>query len=178
MRLLLAIVLVASTAAADPLPSGALGLVTGGTGGTGADAKRIGFGYTFGFQAAWQPMTTDRRWGWALRWATMFGNLYGGNAAKVDPSLRTVQMDLTGGLRVRPWSSRNRYLTLRGGVEALRTNEPLPPTNHRSFVGGITEVGIDQYFGGVMLDIDVRYGLLGSEPSNIALIVGIAITGP
>ena len=24
----------------------------------------------------------------------------------------------------------------------------------------------------------VRYGLIGSEPSNIALIVGIAITGP
>lgn len=178
MRVLLVIALVASTAAADPLPSGALGLVGGGTSGTGADAKRIGAGYTFGFSAAWQPMNTDRRWGWAIRWATLFGNLYGGNAAQVDPSLRTVQMDLTGGLRVRPWASASRYLTLRGGAEALRTNEPLPPTNHRSFVGGIAEVGVDQYLGGFMMNIDVRYGLIGSEPSNIALIVGIAITGP
>jgi hypothetical protein len=178
MRALLVIALVASTAAADPLPSGALGLTFGGMSGTGADAKRIGFGYTFGLSAAWQPMNTDRRWGWAIRWATFFGNLYDGSAAKVDPSLRTVQMDLTAGVRVRPWASPNRYLTLRGGAEALRTNEPLPPTNHRSFVGGIAEIGLDQYLGGFMFDLDLRYGLVGSEPSNIALILGVAITGP
>jgi hypothetical protein len=178
MRALLAIALVASTAAADPLPSGALGVAFGGVSGTGADTKRIGAGYTFGFRAAWQPMNTDRRWGWAVRWATYFGNLYGGDAATVDTSLRTVQMDLTGGLRYRPWASPSRYLTLRGGVEGLRTNEPLPPTNHRSFVGGIAEAGLDQLVGGFLLQFDVRYGLIGSEPSNVAFIVGLAITGP
>jgi len=179
MRALVAIALVASTAAADPLPSGALGVVTGATSGTGADAKRIGAGYyPFGMQAAWQPMNTDRRFGWAVRWSTMFGVLYGGSAAQVEPSLRTVQMDLTGGFRVRPWASPGRYVTLRGGVEALRTNEPLPPKEHRVFAGGIAEVGLDQYIGGFLLDVDVRYGLFGSEPSNIALLVGIAITGP
>ena len=61
MRALLVVALVASTAAADPLPAGALGLTFGGMSGTGADAKRIGYGYTFGFQAAWQPMTTEQR---------------------------------------------------------------------------------------------------------------------
>jgi len=179
MRALLVVALVASTAAADPLPSGALGLTFGGMSGTGADAKRIGYGYTFGFQAAWQPMNTDRHWGWTVRWSTLFGNLlYGASAAKVDPSLRTVQMDVTGGLRLRPWANPSRYFTLRGGVEGLRTNEPLPPTNHRSFVGGIAEVGLDQYLGGFLFNVDIRYGLIGSEPSNIALLVGVAITGP
>ena len=179
MKALVAIALVASSAAADPLPSGALGVVSGGTSGTGADAKRIGAGYfPFGLQAAWQPMNTDRRFGWAIKWATLFGALYGGTAAQIEPALRTVQMDLTAGFRVRPWASPSRYLTLRGGVEALRTNEPLPPAEHRSFVGGIGEIGLDQYVGGFLFDVDVRYGLIGSEPSNVALLVGIAITGP
>jgi hypothetical protein len=175
---LIAVAVAATPAAADPMPPGALGVVGGGVAGTGADAKRIGAGYTFGVQAAWQPMNTDRRWGWGIRWATLFGNLYSGSAAQIEPSLRTVQMDVTGGVRARPWPSASRYLTFRGGVEALRLNEPLPPGDHRSFVGGIAEVGIDQYLGRFLLDVDVRYGLLSSDPSNIALLIGFAITGP
>jgi hypothetical protein len=181
MKLLLALALLATPAVADPLPPGSLGLVSGATSGTGPDAKVVGAGYyQFGAQIAWQPMNTDRRFGWAVRWATMFGTFYNGSAAQIESTLRTVQMDFTGGVRLRPWVSAARYLTLRSGVELLRTNEPLPPAMHRSFVGGIAEVGFEQYvFGhGFLLDVDLRYGLLGSQPSNVALLVGFAITGP
>lgn len=173
-----ALALVAGTASAEPLPPGSLGLVLGGASGTSADAKKLGAGYAFGVQAAWQPMNTDRHVGWAIRWATTFGNYYGGNAARIDSSLRTVQMDFTAGFRLRPWDTASSYLTLRGGVELFRANEPLPPTMQRSFVGGIAEVGYEHYFGSFLLDVDVRYGLAGSEPSNLALLVGAAISGP
>ena len=60
----------ANPAAAEPLPPGSLGLVFGVVGGTQADAARIGFGYFAplyppSFSAAWQPMTTEQRVGWA-----------------------------------------------------------------------------------------------------------------
>jgi len=177
--LVVGVVLCTSAAAAEPLPSGALGLVSGAVAGTGSDAKRIGAGYyQFGMQASWQPTTSERRLGWTLRWGTMFGTLYGGDAAMIDPSLKTVQMDLTLGARIRPWAASSRFLTARGGGELLRMNEPVPPSNHRAFVGGIASVGFDQYLSAFLLSIDVRYGLIGSHPSELALLVGIAVAGP
>jgi len=178
MRWVLAIALLATTAAADPLPSGSIGAVIAGDSGTGADAKVIGAGLNFGLQAAWQPMNSDRRLGWAIRWATLFGLFYNGSAAQIESTLRTVHMDFTAGMRYRPWASPSRYLALRGGAEMLRTNEPLPPQMHRSFVGGIAELGFEQYAGPVLFDFDLRYGLLGSEPSNVALFFGLSLTGP
>jgi len=179
MRCLLALALCATAAAADPLPSGSLGVFTGLTSGTGADAKVVGYGlYLFGAQIAWQPMNTDRHLGWGVRWATMFGALYNGSAAQIESTLRTVQMDFTAGVRLRPWASPSRYLTLRSGVEMLRTNEPLPPAMHRAFVGAIAEVGFEHYWGPTLLDVDLRYGMIGSQPATIALLFGIAITGP
>jgi hypothetical protein len=179
MRALVVLALVAATASADPLPPGSLGIVpVGVASGTGADAKKIGAAYTFGFQAAWQPMNTDRRLGWAVRWGTFFGRYYGGSAARIDSVLRTVQMDFTAGLRFRPWDTPASYVTLRGGAEFFRMNEPIPPSMQRAFVGGITEVGYEHFGGWYLLDVDVRYGLLGSEPSNVALLIGISLVGP
>jgi hypothetical protein len=181
MKALVVLALVAATASAEPLPPGSIGLVAGGNSGTGADAKKLGAGYSFGLQAAWQPMNTDRRVGWAIRWGTFFGNynLYSGSAARIDSSIRTVQMDFTAGLRFRPWDAPASYITLRGGAEFFRANEPIEPsTMQRSFVGGITEVGYEHFGGWYLLDVDVRYGLFGSQPSNVALLVGFSLVGP
>jgi len=173
------VLVTASPAVAEPLPPGAIGLQFGALSGTGADAKRIGAGYyPFGLAAAWQPMSTEQRWNWSLRWATMFGRLYGGNAAQLDSSLQTVQMDVMAGVRYRPWTTPSRYLTLRGGAELLRSNEPIPPKEQRSFVGGVASIGLDQYVGGFLFDVDVRYGLIGSGPGQLALLVGFAVAGP
>lgn len=170
----------ASSARAEPLPQGTLGFVFGVLSGTGADAKRLGYGfYQFGMQAAWQPAYTERRWGFTVRAGTMFGTLYSGSAAQIDSQLHTMQMDLSVGLRFRPWLTPSRYLTARVGGELLRTNEPIPPLMHRAFAGGIASVGLDQYVGGFMFNVDVRYGLIGNDgPSQLALLVGVGLTGP
>jgi len=171
------------TAASEPLPSGSMGVVVaGGIAGTGAFANRLGFGYVFpflSFQAAWQPMTTERRVGWTLRWTTIFASTYRASAAQVT-GLETMQMDLTAGVRIRPGDSPRRYITARGGPGLLRANQTIPPKmNQRAFVGGVASVGFQQYFVGtlLLLDVDVRYGLIGG-PSQIALTAGISINGP
>ncbi|HEY3807142.1 MAG TPA: hypothetical protein VGL61_31285 [Kofleriaceae bacterium] len=181
------VVLASGAALAEPLPSGAIGVVTGGVAGTGADNATMGYGfYAFGAQASWQPTTTENHLGWTIRWSTMFGILYGGNAARIDSSLRTVQMDFTAGVRLRPWATVTRYLTLRGGICLLRSNDPIATAEtstslgDRDFLGPIASVGIDQYIAGaLMLDVDVRYGMIAvGGPATIALLVGIGFAGP
>jgi hypothetical protein len=175
----------AAPARSESLPPGSIGLILGGISGTGADAKRLGAGVQYGAQASWQPMSSDHSVGWALRWATMFGRNYGGTAAQVDSKLSTLQMDLTIGVRYRPWVTPRRYHTLRAGTELLRTNEPIPTSNdagaemRRAFLGGVASVGLDQYLWSfAMLSVDVRYGTIGGGPSQIALVVGIGVVGP
>lgn len=169
----------AARAPAEPLPPGAIGLVVGGVAGTGADNKRLGYGvYEIGAQASWQPTTTEHHVGWTLRWSTLFGLMYGGSAAQVASSLHTVTMDFTAGLRLRPWRTPSRYLTLRAGGELLRSNEPIPPLEHRSFAGAIGSIGLDQYAAGMLISVDLRYGMFVTGPGSLALLVGVGFTGP
>lgn len=184
MRALVIAALLASTASAEPLPSGSIGVTSGVVAGTGADNKRVGVGfYELGAQASWQPTTTERRWGWTVRWAALFGLMYGGSASHIDTTLRTVAMDLTVGIRVRPWVSPTRYLTFRAGGSLLRSNEPIPSDNSmtgsRSYVGGVAEIGIDQYVSIFMLNVDVRYAMIGGDgPAVLSLMFGGAFAGP
>jgi len=165
---------------ADPLPSGSLGIMFGGGAGTGRYARSLGIGYyQFGAQAAWQPMTTEQRIGWSLKWSFLFGTMYEADSARIDLNLRTLQMDFLAGLRLRPGESRTRYLALRGGVELLRSNEPIQPDNKRAFVGPVADAAIEQYaFGAVLFNADVRYGLIGAGPAEIALLAGVSISVP
>lgn len=180
MRALVAIALLSTAAAAEPLPSGSLGVMFGAVGGTGADAKHVGAGvYQFGAQAQWQPMSTEHRIGWALRWSFVFGTMYGGDAAKIDDRLRTLQMDATIGLRVRPGADPSRYITARFGPELFRANEQIPPYNQRAFIGGVATIGLEQYVkGAILLDFDVHYGIIGNGPAEIGVLIGAAIVGP
>jgi hypothetical protein len=181
-----AIVFGALDARAEPMPSGAIGPVVGAVSGTGADAKRLGFGhYQFGLQASWQPTVTERSWAWSLRWGTMVATFYNGTAARIDERLRTVHMDLMLGMRYRPWVTPRRYLTARFGGQIMRANEPIPRSNdpgaamQRDFIGGVASVGLDQYLGPVLLNVDVRYGLIGNDtPQSLSLLVGVGLAGP
>jgi hypothetical protein len=167
-------------ARAEPLPSGSIGIMFGAGGGTGRYARSLGLGYyQFGAQGAWQPMTTERRIGWSLKWSFVFGTMYDAESSRVDLRLRTLQMDFLAGLRIRPGESRRRYLALRGGVELLRANEPIQPDGKRVFVGPVADAAIEQYaFGAVLFNVDVRYGLIGAGPAEIALLVGASISVP
>ncbi|HEY6178470.1 MAG TPA: hypothetical protein VIX73_28650 [Kofleriaceae bacterium] len=179
---LVAVALLAAVAPArgEPLPSGSLGIMFGAGGGTGSYARSLGLGYhQFGAQAAWQPMTTERRVGYSLKWSFVFGTMYNADSARVDLYLRTLQMDFLAGLRVRPGESRARYLALRGGVELFRANQPIQPQGSRAFVGPVADAAIEQYaFGAVLFNVDVRYGLIGSGPAEIALFAGASISVP
>lgn len=172
--------LAAAPARADSLPSGSLGIMFGAGGGTGQYARSLGIGYyQFGAQAAWQPMTTDRRLGYSLKWSFVFGTMYNAESARIDLYLRTLQMDFLAGLRFRPGDSRARYLALRGGVELFRAAEPIQPDGMRAFVGPVADAAIEQYaFGAVLFNVDVRYGLIGSGPAAIALFAGASISVP
>ena len=170
----------ARPARAEPLPSGSLGIMFGGASGTGRYAHSLGIGYyQFGAQAAWQPMTTERRIGWSLKWSFAFGTMYDADSARIDLYLRTLQMDFLAGLRIRPGDNPLRYIALRGGVELLRNNEPVQPDGGRAFVGPVADVALEQYaFGAVLFNADVRYGLIGRGPAEIALLIGASISVP
>jgi len=170
----------ARPARAEPLPSGSLGIMFGAGGGTGRYARSLGLGYfQFGAQAAWQPMTTERRVGYSLKWSFVFGTMYDADSATVDLYLRTLQMDFLIGARIRPGDSRSRYLALRGGVELFRANQPIMPDNSRAFVGPVVDAAFEQYaFGAVLFNVDVRYGLIGTGPAEIALFAGASISVP
>ena len=173
----MAVLVAAGTARAEPLPPGSLEGLFGGTSGAGADAKRLGYGYVVGVEASYQPISTEQRIGFAVRWSTLFGGMYNGNAEKVNPPLRTVQMDLTAGIRFRPWATRRRYFTVRGGVGLLRTNDPVIGTD-REFVGPVAAVGVDQYFGTIVMGLDLRYGLISTGPEQLALVLRFGVAGP
>ena len=178
-----ALLVAASPVAAEPLPPGSIGLVIGAVAGTGSDASRLGVGYVeppFSFQASWQPMTTERRVGWTARWTTLFSTQLGASAATAAEDLRTTQMDLTLGVRVRPGANARRYVTIRGGGAFFRANQAIPPKMQRAFVGPTASVGLQQYFLGtrLLVDVDIRYGLVEVGPTGIALTVGLSIAGP
>jgi hypothetical protein len=174
----LAAALAPAPAAAEPLPPGSLGMVVGAASGTGVDANRLGFGYQIGGQAAWQPMVTERRLGWAIKWSVAFGTMYDAGAASVGDTLRTLHMDLMLGLRIRPGRDPSRYLTLRAGGQLLRANQVVPPTMQRAFAGAVASVGVDQYAYGFLFNVDVRVNQIGTGPTIIALMFGAGKTGP
>ena len=190
VALLVSLLLASTAARAEKLPSGAIGVTTGAVAGTGPDNKRVGTGfYEFGAQASWQPMTTEKRFGWTIRWAALFGLMYGGSASHIDTTLRTVEMDLTAGIRFRPWSAVSRYLTFRAGANLLRSNEPIPTdesmTGSRSYFRGVASIGFDQYESIFMFSFDVRYAsglplinVGGGEPAIVSVMIGGAFAGP
>ena len=176
------VVLCAASARAENLPPGTLSAVAGATSGTGADAKRLGFGGYAGIQTSWQPSDSDRKFGWTLRWGVMFGRLYNGSAVRIGSEFESVNMDLSVGARFRPGLSPHRYLTARFGAGMMRTSQPLITSDgemQRAFIGGIASVGLDQYFSSFMLGVDVRYGLFGGgAPQTLSLLVSLGLTGP
>ncbi|HEY1558156.1 MAG TPA: hypothetical protein VGF94_25180 [Kofleriaceae bacterium] len=178
MRVLLVVALLAGSARAEPLPAGSIELLAGGTSGAGADAKTLGYGYVIGAEASYQPMSTERHVGIAIRWSTLFDLLdYGSRAGQVNPPLRAVQMDLTAGVRLRPWATRRRYLTARVGAGLLRTNDPVDGPD-RTFVGPVAAVGLDQYYGSVVIGVDVRSALIAYGPQQLAIVLRIGLAGP
>nr|HEX4316214.1 hypothetical protein [Kofleriaceae bacterium] len=168
----------AARAHAEPLPPGSLQFASGIQGGAGVDAKRLGFGYQVGAQAAWQPMQTQQRVGWAVRWSTMFGASYDADAARID-TLRTVAGELTIGARIKPGARPGRYITVRGGFELFRSNQVIAPQNVRDFAGPVANVGYELYLKNTfLLSADVHYGMIANGPEQVAIVFAFGVVGP
>ncbi|CAN5894740.1 hypothetical protein BH11MYX2_BH11MYX2_23790 [soil metagenome] len=165
-------------AGAEPLPPGSIGAFLGGAVGTGADANTLGVGVLRGVYAAWQPMSTEQRANWALKWDVVWGAMSYSRERKLGDDLSTLQMDLMPGLRFRPGDSRTRYITLRAGGSLLRLDQTLPDHKGRAFAGAVASIGYDWHLGGALSNIDARYSLIGTGPSSIGIIIGVAVTGP
>ena len=192
--LVLALLLAASPARAEPLPPGSIGLVGALASGTFADASRLGYGYQVGAQAAYQPMRTENRVGISFKWSFVFGTMYSADAARVGNELLTFQMDLLAGFRIRPGTNATRYLTLRVGPQLMRTNQVIPTTSmddgpSRAFLGAVAAVGVDWYAGIPWLGGRFLYSLearlcqidipgIRSSPSTLAIMLGVGKTGP
>lgn len=182
MRLLAAAGIVATlagVATAEPLPRYSIGTHGGGISGTGADATNLGFGWVAGAQAALQPIRTDRRFGYSFKWSVQWGRMYGGEAARITDPLYLLQMDFLVGGRFRPGDNPSRYLTLRAGGTLLRTNQLIPPNMQRAFAGGVATVGFDQYIwsAGFLVNVDVRFAVIGDGPATVGLMIGFSKTG-
>jgi hypothetical protein len=172
-----AVTLAAPSARAEPLPAGSIGVIVGAISGTGADANNLGYGWFWGGQAAWQPMNTDQRVNISTKWTAQFGRMYGATASRVNDTLYILQMDLTAGIRIRPGVNPSRYITLRGGGALLRSDQVIPPKMYRAFAGAVATVGMEQYIAGWLLNVDVRYGLIGTGPTELGLVIGFSKTG-
>jgi hypothetical protein len=175
-------VLTPMRATAEPLPPYSLGAFIGGTSGTGADARRLGYGPVWGVHAAWQPMSTEQRLGWSLKWTvqSVLDEMYNAEAARIT-DLSILQMDVTPGIRIRPGVSPHRYLTLRAGAGLFRTNQVIPPDMHRAFIVPVANLGFEHYLSSWMLTFDVRYNPpipYVYTPTSIALTLGMAKIGP
>src|SRR5262249_39114970 len=72
----LAALALSAPAVADTLPSGMIGPVVGVRGGLGAVSDEFGTGGLWGIEAGWQPMSPTRRFGFAVRWRTLFSGYW------------------------------------------------------------------------------------------------------
>jgi hypothetical protein len=163
-----------TTAAADPHPAGSLGATIGGNAGLDSAGAAMGRGVQYGVAASWQPMGQTRRVGWSTRWSTVFGYQVGAEAAKLSSRLRTVQMELGTGVRLRPIRNDDRFVTVRAGVAVLRANETLPPDTRRDYLGPFVTAGVEQYlFGAVLVSLDLRYGMITGGPATLSLFLTV-----
>ena len=192
--LLVALVVTAAAPAAraDEVPAGSLGLVGALASGTFADASRLGYGYQIGAQAAYQPVGTGRRIGYSVKWSFVFGTMYDASSVRVGDQLLTFQMDLMGGLRIRPGTDASRYVTLRLGPQLMRTNQVIPTMDdqtQRAFLGAVASIGLDQYGGLPWLGGRFLYSLelrlcqidiptVRTSPTTLAIMFGLGKTGP
>ena len=168
-----AVLLIAAPAAADT-PSGMIGPILGVRQGTGDVSQQFGFGALWGIEAGWQPMAPAQQIGYALRWRAIFSGYWSNDASNVADELRVIEMDAGADLRFAPAPGRGRFVDLGGGVSVLRSNVPLAPSDHRSYVGPYVELGLEQFVGSSpSVTFELRVGEVTSGPDTASAMVGL-----
>lgn len=166
-----------ATTHAEPLPPGKLGMVTGVRNGVGPTDGEIGYGWTFGFEAAWQPMGPEQRLGWGINWTLLWAYFGAESGARITETLDLLELDLGGRLRLAPQLGRPLYVTLGAGAGLMRANAPLPPDNTRSTFGAYGSLGVEHgLWGTLLLSLELRTGFIGSEPTLATGLVGVGVS--
>jgi hypothetical protein len=164
-----------SPALAEDLPSSALTVLTGLRHGASEVSDDIGYGWTIGLSATWQPMTVGQRLGWGIGWSLMWTWFGDEPASDITGGLDLIELDVYLRARFAPTPSPGRVLTVGAGGMLLRANERLPPDGDRSYFGPMIEVGYEHLvYGPITATLHLRLGPL-TGPSIASAILGVGV---
>jgi hypothetical protein len=166
----------APAARAEDLPPGRIAVVGGLRHGTSGVADDIGLGWSFGIEAAWQPMTVGQRLGYAVSWSLHWAWFGDQPAARITGSLDMIQLDAAFRVRLAPTPAPGRCLTLGLGGTLLRASERIPPDDDRSYLGPFAELGYEHLaFGSFTATLHFRLGPIATGPTILSALFGIGI---
>lgn len=162
-------------ALAEDLPSSALTILNGLRHGASDVSDDIGYGWTIGLSATWQPMTVGQRFGWGVGWSLMWTWFGDEPASQITGGLALIELDVYLRARFAPTPSPGRVLTVGAGGMLLRSNERLPPDGDRSYFGPLVEVGYEHLvYGPITATLHLRLGPL-TGPSIASAILGVGV---
>lgn len=165
----------ARPARAEDLPPAKLALVSGVRHGASEVSDVIGYGWTMGVEADWQPMAVGQRLGWGVGWTLLWSWFGPEPAARVAGTLDLIELDAVLRVRFAPTPRPGRVLTVGGGGMLLRSNERLPPDDDRAYLGPFVELGYEHLaFGALTATIHVRLGPF-TGPTIASALVGVGI---
>jgi hypothetical protein len=165
----------ADQATPDALPPAKLTALIAVVHGTGSVADDLGFGWAWGFEAAWQPARVDRAVAWAVAADLMFLSFGDEPANLLAGSIDAVELALIGRVRWAPTPVPGRFLTLGAGGTVWRASSPVPPDGRGDYNGPLAELGLEQLFGKLAIELHARLGPIATGPTVITGSLGVGM---
>lgn len=163
-------------ARAEDLPPGRVSLIGGLRHGTSGVSDDIGFGWSLGVEAAWQPMTVGQRLGYAVAWSLHWAYFGEQPASRITGTIDMIQLDAAFRVRFAPTPAPGRCLTLGFGGTLLRSNERIPPDDKRAYLGPFAEIGYEHLaFGSFTATFHLRLGPIGTGPTILSGLLGLGV---
>jgi len=159
----------------DALPPAKLTALIAVVHGTGSVADDLGFGWAWGFEAAWQPARVDRAVAWALAADLMFLSFGDEPANLLAGSVDAVELALIARVRWAPTPVPGRFLTLGAGGSLWRASSPVPPDGRGDYNGPLAELGLEQLFGKLAIELHARLGPIATGPTVITGSLGVGM---
>lgn len=157
----------------DLPPSGRFGLKIGGRQGVGRADH--GLGFSTAVVAGYHPIRPENRISFGAEWAVSWSFFEFADATSINGSVRLLEFDVGGRIRLQPSRDRFRFLVLGAGILLMRSSVPIAPDSKRSYVGPYVSVGLEPKVGKYSLSFDARYGMIATGPSTITLSVTISV---
>lgn len=126
------------------------------------------FGYLTGVEAGYQPFARI-----GLQWTLLFGYYKSSSPQAVDDWLLMTDMGFAVTIRVLEEKSSSVCLT--PGLNIVRSDAPIPPTDERTFFG--PSVGLTSQYaqGDFFFSFSIAYGLLTDGPSGLTFFLAVGV---